>query len=487
MKADFIVIGSGIAGLTSALTLAEYGEVILISKEGFISGSSPLAQGGIAAVVGKDDSFQSHIDDTITAGVKYNDTKAVRFLVKHGPDAIDWLETQGVVFDRDASGYVLGREAAHSTRRVLHITDFTGQAVVEKLLEKVHRDKRIRCLENCFFLDLLVENNYCYGAQLLQGKRVINCFGRATILATGGLGQIYRWTTNPSCVTGDGIAAAFRAGAIIKDLEFIQFHPTALAYGDSPLFLLSEAIRGEGAYLVNEKGERFMEKYDARGELGPRDVIARAIYQEQKQGKVFLDIRHKGKAFLQKRFPNIFAKLSGLGFDMSTDFLPVTPAAHYLCGGVVIDKFGRTNISNLFAFGEVSRSGVHGANRLASNSLLEAVVFPRQLGKVVADLPKAVEEKEFSIPEYAADIAYRDIKKELQKLMWEKVGIVRSREGMLAALAQIKLWEKDFQKIVGVNSDFVTLKNMLTAARLVTESALRRKKSLGAHFVKSLT
>ncbi len=483
MKTDFIVIGSGIAGLASALTLADYGKVLLVSKENLVSGSSRLAQGGIAAVVGENDSFRSHIEDTITAGAAYNDLSEVRFLVEHGPSAIEWLEEQGVNFDRNEQGYLLGQEAAHHARRILHITDFTGFAIVEKLAEQVRRHTNITYLENTFFLDFLVENNCCYGAQFLQENHVINCYSRATILASGGLGQIYQLTTNPLSATGDGIAAAFRAGAKIKDLEFIQFHPTALEYNSPVLFLLSEAIRGEGAYLVNERGARFVQEYDSRGELSPRDIVARVIYLEQKQGGVFLDIRHKGKVFLQERFPNIYAYLLNLGFDMATDLLPVTPAAHYLCGGVVIDIYGRTNITNLFAFGEVSCSGVHGANRLASNSLLESVVFPRQLMKVVGDLPKVVEEKEFRIPEFGGTIQYSDIKKELQKIMWEKVGIVRTKEGMLSAYSQLEKWDEEMQKEQRVNKSFVELKNLVTCARLVTESALRREKSLGAHYV----
>lgn len=492
MQSDFLIIGSGLAGLTSALTLADFGTVTLISKVGPKSGSSPLAQGGIAVVTDKEDSFRSHIEDTMVAGAKYNKTSAVRFLVEHGPSAIKWLESQGIEFDKIAGGYALGREAAHSSRRVLHITDFTGLAIVEKLLAKIRNDQRITFLENCFLVDILTKDDQAIGASLILNDRVINYFSRCTVLATGGLGQIYSWTTNPLASTGDGIAAAYRAGARLKDLEFIQFHPTALAYGNSPLFLLSEALRGEEAYLINEKKERFMKKYDPRMELAPRDIVARAIYQEQKNSKVYLDICHKGKVFLQKRFPNIFASLLKRGFDLSTDLIPVTPAAHYSCGGIIIDNYGRTNIANLFAFGEVSCSGVHGANRLASNSLLEAVVFPMQISKVINKLPAKSgidwypKISQFKTPELVPDIKYPDIKKELQKLMWNNVGIIRSHKNMLNALNQINVWEKNFQIEDNINTEYLTLKNMITVSKLVTESALRRKKSLGAHYINDI-
>ena len=500
MKTDFIVVGSGLAGLTSALTLAEFGEVVLVSKGGLVSGSSSLAQGGIAAAVGADDAFESHVQDTLIAGADHNDEGVVRFLVEHGRDAIEWLEKQGVNFERDAAGYSFGHEAAHSVRRVLRVNDFTGLAVVEKLVERVRDNNKIRCLEECFLLDLLVEENRCGGVRLIdKGGEVIDCFGRVVVLATGGLGQIYRWTTNPMSATGDGIAAAWRAGAKMRDLEFVQFHPTALfSEGSDVLFLLSEAIRGEGAYLVNREGTRFMNRVDARGELAPRDVVARAIYFEQKQGKVFLDIRHRGERFLRERFPNIYAEMLRRGFDMASDLLPVTPAAHYSCGGIMVDMYGRTSVENLFAFGEVSCTGAHGANRLASNSLLEAVVFPRELGKVVSGLLLVGSCREFPpsdgfLLRQLADQSRCStgvphsrhpsfIRNELRELMWDKVGIVRSGDGLRQALGRICEWE-ELWGVDSLDREVVELKNMVSVARLICEAALRRGESLGAHYV----
>jgi len=360
---QFIVVGSGLAGLTSALTLAKYGQVLLISKASLKDCATNLAQGGIAAVTTDEDSFSSHIKDTLKAGAFHNQKKTVEILVKEGPKAIKWLQQQGVVFDKNP-----GLEAAHSYRRVMRISDFSGREIEKALLKKIKQNKNIKVLENCFVVDLIVKNKECVGVKTKE-----NIYGGKIILATGGVGQIFAYTTNPKVATGDGLAMAYRAGCKIKDLEFIQFHPTALKDNSSPLFLLSESLRGEGAYLVNEKGERFI------SELAPRDVIARAIVKEQEKGQVYLDIRHKKGKFIKKRFPNIYQELKKRGFDLTKEQIPITPAAHYSCGGIKVDEYGRTNIKNLFAFGEVAYTGAHGANRLASNSLLEAVVFPRRL------------------------------------------------------------------------------------------------------------
>ncbi len=491
MDTDYIVIGAGLAGLTSALMLADFGTVLLVSKKSSES-STNLAQGGIAAVTQKEDSFASHIQDTMIAGAGHNKKESVEFLVKNGPRAIAWLQKQGIMFDEKQ-----GQEAAHSYRRISHVSDFTGQHLLTTLMQKIKNNPNITYWNNCFLVDLLVQDNHCYGAQLIKDKQVINIFSKATILVTGGTGQLYQRTTNPTVATGDGLAAAIRAGARVTNLEFIQFHPTALNHDVSPLFLLSEAIRGEGAYMVNEQGERFMEQYDARGELAPRDITARAIYNEQKHGKVFLDIRHKGKQFLQNRFPNIYKTLQGYGFDMATDLLPITPVAHYSCGGIEVNLFGQTSIENVYAFGEVSDTGVHGANRLASNSLLEAIVFPLTLPKTVTKLSVKKTplfpvrlyvsgDSERSVEDSRIDSGQaRTIKQKLQKIMWDYVGIVRTQKGLATALEKITALEKEIINEEGINEQSAEINNMILVAKQITVSAQKRKKSLGAHYMES--
>jgi len=484
---DFIVIGTGLAGLTSALVLKEKGSVLLISKSYLTDCATNLAQGGIAAVVTKEDNFSSHIKDTLAAGAYHNDRNAVKFLVEKAPSAIFWLEDQGVKFEKKDGLFNPTKEAAHSCNRVLHITDFTGREIEKSLILNAKLNKKIHMMENSFVLDLLVRKKRCYGVQIFINNKIINLFSRATVLATGGTGQLYKWTTNPGIATGDGLGMAYRAGLKFKDIEFIQFHPTALKHGRSPLFLLSEALRGEGAYIVNEKGERFVSKIDPRGEMAPRDIVARAIYNMSKESRVFLDIRHKGKRFLKNRFPNIYKELLNRGLDLSSDLIPISAAAHYTCGGIEVDLSGRTKIANLFAFGEVSRTGVHGANRLASNSLLEAVVFPRKMVGCIADLPARIETIGFPLPLYSDKIIpIPDIKPKLQELMWEKVGIIRRKKELQDALEQINQWEKQVNIENTINQELAELKNMLTVSKLIVGAALKRKGSLGAHFIEPL-
>ncbi len=560
MQTDFIVIGSGLAGLTSSLILSKFGKVLLVTKGKLSDGATNWAQGGIACVVEKEDSWQKHYKDTLIAGTYHNDKKAVEFLVKNAHQAIDWLEKQGVPFEKANGKFKTGREGGHSFRRIIHATDFTGKVIEMTLVANVKKNRNIEIWEDAFAKRLLVEDGKCIGVEVtgpnnhenfaevgkgfsahlpnsphpLRGVgsntvgvleklaspqnsyssisrhplQTITCLARATILATGGLGQIYQWTTNPYVATGDGIAMAHRAGAKLKDMEFIQFHPTALKDGKSPLFLLSEALRGEGAWLVKrkalsvkrkEEGERFMGDYDKRMELAPRDIVARAIFNEQQKGyEVYLDIRHKGKKFLKARFPNIYKELERKGFDLAKDLIPVTCAAHYSCGGVEVDLKGRTNIKNLFAFGEVACTGVHGANRLASNSLLESVVFPLRLENYLSDVSSSIYSS--SDPDLIGRVekfrrnssrqvypersrGTRTIKANLQQLMWEKVGIVRRHKELKDAVRQIIKLEKELEGIGELDIEMLGLRNMILTAKLVTQAALKREKSLGAHFI----
>lgn len=490
-KFDFIVIGSGIAGLNSALALAPYGKVLIVTKKSVNASSTFFAQGGIAAVTKKDDSLDAHVDDTLKAGYHHNKKHAVDFLVKSGANAVDRLIEYGVPFDKQDGDYVTSFEAAHSYPRILHATDFTGQEIQKSLVSHVLTNPNIEIWKNTSAIDLIINKKTCYGVQVLKQNKVINLSSRCVVLATGGAGQLYKWTTNPSVATGDGIAIAKRAGAKLSDMEFIQFHPTALKGKTSQLFLLSEALRGEGAYLVDENGTRFMKDIHPLLELAPRDVVARAIFDKQKTGEVYLDFRHKSKTFLLKRFPKISAELIKQGFDLSTDLIPVTPAAHFVCGGVVTDMHGRTSIKNLFAYGEVAATGVHGANRLASNSLLEAVVFSNQIQECIDELPSlnviARSAAAWRSPNGLGRFSRNDNKKtnhmikQIRKIMWEYVGITRSSTGLAQAMKQFTILQTELEKIKGINPSILQARNMLTVAVEITSAASRRQSSLGTH------
>ncbi|HSA83831.1 MAG TPA: L-aspartate oxidase, partial [Patescibacteria group bacterium] len=488
---DFVVIGSGIAGLNSALSLAKHGKVLVVTKASINASSTFFAQGGIAAVTKRDDTIVSHITDTLEAGYYHNNKKAVTFLAKKGKEAIEKLINYGVLFDKQQDGdYVSSYEAAHSYPRILHATDFTGQEIQKALVSHVFQNKNIVVWEKTPAIDLLVKKNVCFGVSVLNNQQKRDIFARAVVIATGGAGQLYHFTTNPEVATGDGIALAKRAGASLSDLEFVQFHPTALKEKKSPQFLLSEALRGEGAYLVKSQGERFMKKLHPMAELAPRDVVARAIFSEQKTGDVYLDMRHKSKTFLQNRFPNIFLALKKRGYDLSQNLIPVTPASHFMCGGVVTDLYGRTSVTNLFAYGEVASTGVHGANRLASNSMLEGLVFSSQIEKCIDEMPAKpvianVSEKILNI---TSPSAHRNdkkritsIKQQLRQIMWDYVGIVRTHEGLLLAKQKIKTLQEELKKIEVLSSDVLETKNMLLTAQLIETAASQRQESLGTH------
>lgn len=474
---DFLIIGSGIAGLTSALFCAKKGSVAIATKANLLESSSRYAQAGIAAVRNfRWDSFEEHFEDTLVAGCGINNKKAVRFLVENAPAAVDWLEQEvGVKFCKEPT-----REAAHSRSRVWNTKDSTGEAIEKALAKKVRANKNIKILTQTSLLDLILEKKVCRGAWLKFDGKIKPLFAGKTILATGGFGQLFAKTTNPEVSAGDGIAAAWRAGARLEDLEFVQFHPTALVGKQTRLTLLSESLRGEGAVLRNARGERFMPAHHPAGELAPRDIVARAIFEEMKRGNacpsrragVFLDFTRASEKFLANRFPLIWREVQKAGFNLARDLIPIFPVAHYSCGGVAVNLRGETSVRNLLAVGEVARTGVHGANRLASNSLAEAVVFGRFLGEEVK--PLKAREFKISVPKYffnpKEDAAIRKI---VQKTMWEKVGIVRTRSGLREAVKILgKLKPRSF-----------AARNAALAARLVAEAALKRRKGIGTHFL----
>lgn len=373
----------------------------------------------------------------------------------------------------------------HSFSRVAYATDFTGQEIEKVLISQAKSHPQIEIREDVFVLDLLMKKKECFGVSvILPDNKTQNIFARATVLATGGAGQIFRWTTNPEIATGDGIALAHRAGAKLQDLEFIQFHPTVLRNDENPLFLLSEALRGEGAHLVNQQGERFLTRHHKLGELAPRDIVSRAIALEERRGGVFLDFTHAKKEFLRDRFPGIFQGLKQRGFDLSCDRVPIAPAAHYLCGGVAADLKTKTSLARLFAIGEVAATGVHGANRLASNSLLEAVVFSEVAAKQIIKtkkIPKNILTEKWREPLLDAKINTGNLRDRARDLMWNKVGILRTRANLISAVKTLRQWEQKLggQKVISL--EFAETKNLITVARLVAAAASKRKKSLGTH------
>jgi L-aspartate oxidase len=490
LKTDFLVVGSGIAGLNFALNSAKYGNVTIVTKKEIIESNTNLAQGGIAAVTKKDDSIQLHIEDTLKVGCGLSNKRMVKILAENGPDAIQDLLSFGVNFDKDKGKLHLTTEGGHSVARVLHSGDTTGKEIEQAMTESIRENRNTTVFENCFAIDLLLDKAECIGAKILDIKKreIINIFARATILATGGIGYIYENTTNPEIATGDGIAMAFRAGAKIEDMEFVQFHPTTLNKADAPHFLISEALRGEGAILVNAKGERFMEDYDSMGELAPRDIVSRAIFDELKKGSVYLDIRHKGESFILERFPMIYQECLKYGIDITEDLIPVSPAAHYICGGIKTNEYGETTLANLLAFGECACTEVHGANRLASNSLLESVVFSSLGAQKAKDYLRnkigAPPQQTETIFSNIENQKLTDIRAELRAAMWNYVGIIRNEKNMSLMLRKLEQLNRRLDAFggKGVNTRFLELKNMVTVARLVTKAAYTRKESRGTNY-----
>jgi len=489
-KAKVAIIGAGIAGLYTALQTSEYADVVLISKKGLDDSNTRWAQGGIAAVTAKSDSPELHRQDTLIAGAGLCSYDAVEVLVNEGPDRLKELIAYGTEFDRDEAGqYELTKEGAHSKRRILHANgDATGAEIVRALSARVLEQPNITILENHFAIDVVTQHDECVGVIVRKPNgELFFLEADATVLATGGAGQLYRYTTNPDIATADGIGIAYRAGARFKDVEFIQFHPTALYYPGAPRFLISEAVRGEGAILRNSSGERFMDKYHPQKELAPRDVVARAIVSEMEKANathVFLDITHESAELIRHRFPTIYQFCLQYGLDMVTDWIPVAPASHYIMGGVGTDLNGETSTRRLFACGEASCTGVHGANRLASNSLSEAVVFGYRISERIRRLPElpAIEPLTAAASRRQHRSANtREQRVKLQKLMLRYVSVKREKKGLQKALDELQRMAERDQALPAAREDFEYL-NLLTAALLTTRAALLREESRGGHY-----
>jgi len=504
-KCDFLVIGSGVAGLAFALKAAELGDVLVVTKLKGSDTNTWKAQGGIAAVVSPDDSFQSHIDDTLRAGAGLCDEKLVRSMVEDGPARIRELLDWGLPFSREGEQLALGREGGHSFRRVLHVADFTGRELERVLLERLQANPRIQLLEDHLALNLATERHLrgggqdrrIYGAYILDRSRqeILEIAARWTVLATGGAGKVYSYTSNPDLATGDGVAMAYRAGARIQNMEFVQFHPTCLYHNKLRTQLISEAVRGEGAVLRNMAGEAFMEHYSLQKDLAPRDIVARAIDQEMKRRgdkHVLLDFQPIGESRIPERFPTIFENLMAVGIDPRERAVPVVPAAHYFCGGVGVDRGGRSSLERLLALGEVSHTGVHGANRLASNSLLEALVFAHWAYEGLKDefepggnLPELRPWSTRGARDYRETVVLDHDWDLVRRIMMDYVGIVRSDERLVLArdrLRHVRETVERFYWKYRICSELIELRNIAMVAELIVRSALRRKESRGLHF-----
>jgi len=500
-KFDVLIIGSGLAGQSAALRLAPHCRVALISKRNLEDSASGWAQGGIAAVLDSQDSIEAHIRDTLVAGAWLNDEEATRFVVENGRRVIEWLIDQGVPFTKDAAGYHLTREGGHSARRVIHVADATGLAVQDTLTQKVRNNPNITVLEHHIAIDLITGDKLgkadkrCFGAYVLNNRtgEVITIGAPNTLIATGGAGKVYLYTTNPDTSTGDGIAMAYRAGCRVANMEFIQFHPTCLYHPQAKSFLISEAVRGEGGLLRLADGTRFMPEHDERAELAPRDIVARAIdFEMKKRGLdcVFLDISHKGEEFIRSHFPNIHARCLELGIDITRDPIPVVPAAHYTCGGIVSDLKGRTDLEGLYVAGEASCTGLHGANRLASNSLLECLVFAEAavsdiLSRKAMDTPELPLWDESRVTDADEEVVISHNWDELRRFMWDYVGIVRTTKRLKRAKHRIRLLMREIDEFYAnfrVSHDLIELRNLVFTADLIVRCAMQRKESRGLHF-----
>lgn len=509
-SSNILVIGSGIAGLTFALKASRRSTVHIVTKRSLEESNTYYSQGGIAAVSSPEDSIESHIQDTLTAGAGLCRRGIVESICSEGPRLIRELQDWGVAFSvsKDKENYLeLGLEGGHSQRRILHVGDMTGRAIEKVLCEKARNNKNINILEHCIAIDLITKkrldskakSDFCYGAYFLDTRkgRVRKLKADAVVLATGGIGKVYLYTSNPDTATGDGIAMAYRAGVTLANMEFVQFHPTCLYHPRAKSFLISEAVRGEGGRLLLANGTRFMEKHHLLKELAPRDIVARAIdFELKKSGAeaVYLDISHRGASFVEKRFPNLTETCRKFGFDMAREPIPVVPAAHYFCGGVQTGLDGHTSIPNLFVIGESACTGLHGANRLASNSLLECLVMADQCaGNIVREFPKAAPSRKPIIPDWNPGQARNPDEQvviaqnwdEIRHFMWNYVGIVRTNKRLKRALRRIELLQKEIDEYYWdfiVTSDLIELRNIALVAECMIQSALHRKESRGLHY-----
>ncbi|MBI4686903.1 MAG: L-aspartate oxidase [Nitrospirae bacterium] len=490
-KTDFLIIGGGVAGLRAAIEVAPHGSVLVLTKDKPAESSTGYAQGGIAVALSDEDEVGIHYEDTIKAGDGLCREDAVRILVEEGPEVILELISWGAEFDKEGRRLAFTQEAAHSRRRILHAHgDSTGRELERALVSKVRTFSDVRRYDFAFTVDLIIEDGRCVGALVLRDKEVIPIYAKAVILATGGGGQVYSRTTNPPVTAGDGMAIAYRAGAVLEDMEFIQFHPTTLYSPSAPQFLLSEAMRGEGAILKNINGERFMPDYHSMSELASRDIVARAIISEMVKTNarhVYLDLRHLDKDFVRRRFPRIYSTCLQFDIDITEDLIPVSPAAHYFMGGVKTDLEGQTTVKGLFAAGEVACTGVHGANRLASNSLLEGLVYGARTG--MAAVNWGMGNGEWGLEKYKShklksanwNIDIEKIRSSLRRIMWDKAGIIRCKESLTEATEWLKQWNFTLREGVFGRKE-LELKNMLTIANLIVDSALLREGSIGAHY-----
>ncbi|WP_320820792.1 L-aspartate oxidase [Thalassolituus sp.] len=501
---DVLIIGSGAAGLTLGLSLPEHIKAAIISKDSLDAGSTRWAQGGVAAVLDDEDSIDAHVEDTLIAGAGLCHEPAVRYTVEESTAAIEWLIDIGVPFTQDSPNHFhLTREGGHSARRIIHAADATGHAISDTLLERARNCKNLTLLQDHIAIDLVTRNKLGLPGQACVGGYFLNnetgdvdvITARAVVLATGGASKVYLYTSNPDGASGDGIAMAWRAGCRVANMEFNQFHPTCLYHPQAKSFLITEAVRGEGGKLLLPNGKRFMHHFDERAELAPRDIVARAIDHEMKRlgaDCLFLDISHKPADFIKEHFPTIYERCLQLNIDITKDPIPVVPAAHYTCGGVVTDIHGRTDIERLYAVGETASTGLHGANRLASNSLLECLVFARSAAKHIAenlDLAASIEKvpawDSSQVTDSDEDVVIAHNWDELRRFMWDYFGIVRTTKRLLRAKHRVKLLRQEIQEFYSnhkVTNDLLELRNLVDVADVIIRSALLRKESRGLHF-----